>query len=120
MGNIKNRYDQDGCIDTALTDNPNSGLHRIFWQKEIGGANLLMDERGDDSVCIDRFMDEVHLTEVHYHAQTKTLSLHDRNNNIYNYHQDEKGNFKPEKNLSESPKILLPMLAIGVARASRS
>ena len=100
MANIKNgitaqesAYDKDGCIDLILFEEKEHE-NRIYWLKEQGGKNLLVQDLGDANCVIDELPEDYVIRGCKYHNNKLLLADGNGTNRAY-VRQSEKRLFKP-------------------------
>ncbi len=100
MANIKNSitaqesaYDKDGCIDLILFEEKEHE-NRIYWLKEQGGKNLLVQDLGDANCVIDELPEDYVIRGCKYHNNKLLLADGNGTNRAY-VRQSEKRLFKP-------------------------
>lgn len=92
-------YDQDGCIDLLLMNEPETE-NRVYWLKEKGGDNLLVQDCGDANIVIDRLPKNYVIRGVMYHNHT--LMLADGSGKNRNYKRESSQRyFKRDKSRNE-------------------
>lgn len=91
---INHQYDQDMCICEELIPGT------VEWHKEEGGDNILLQyiNGGEGFRAIERFPDDVFLTECHYNGSGLFIKKSDGKS--CGYHKDKHGNYRPLGELS--------------------
>lgn len=80
MANVKENitaqesaYDKDGCIDLILFEEKEHE-NRIYWMKEKGGQNLVVQDRGDGNWVIDKLPADYVIRGCKYHDNKLMLA----------------------------------------------
>ena len=87
-------YDKDGCIDLILFEEKEHE-NRIYWLKEQGGKNLLVQDLGDANCVIDELPEDYVIRGCKYHNNKLLLADGNGTNRTY-VRQSENRLFKPE------------------------
>ncbi len=66
-------YDNDGCIDLMLFEE-DEHENRVYWQKEEGGRNLVVQDRGDANLVIDILPDDYVIRGCKYYQNKLILA----------------------------------------------
>ena len=86
-------YDKDGCIDLILFEEKEHE-NRIYWLKEQGGKNLLVQYLVDANCVIDELPEDYVIRGCKYHNNKLLLADGNGTNRAY-VRQSEKRLFKP-------------------------
>ena len=91
-------YDKDGCIDLILFEEKEHE-NRIYWLKEQGGKNLLVQDLGDANCVIDELPEDYVIRGCKYHNNKLLLADGNGTNRTY-VRSSENRLFRPEQRRS--------------------